>query len=252
MNNNSISLMYHDVIDRQVVISGFQNPEAQKYKIERTTFEEQIGMISRILESKKISKSNLYLTFDDGGVSFVDIIAPILEKYGFKGYFFITTNFINQKGFVSENSIAELDKRGHFIGIHSHTHPPNISLLKKEQLKFEWEKSMEILKGILKKDILFASIPSGFFSQQSLSVLSQNGVRMIFTSEPNSSIKEKKGVKIMGRYVITKNTKNEELVDLMQPISFIRFRKIAVWKTLSLIKMVMGKNYFRLKKLVKF
>jgi hypothetical protein len=124
-------------------------------------------------------------------------------------------------------------------------------LLKKEQLKLEWEKSTEILKKILKKDILYASIPGGFFSQQSLSVLSQNVIRMIFTSEPKSSIKEKSGVKIMGRYVITKNTKNEEVVDLMQPISFIRFRKIAVWKTLYFIKMVMGENYFRLKKIVK-
>lgn len=251
MNNYSFSLMYHDVLDHNVIKSGFQNPEAQKYKIEKKMFEEQIEIVSRSIEERRIDKKKIYLTFDDGGVSFIDIIAPVLEKYGFKGYFFITTFFINQNGFISEESILELDRRGHHIGIHSHTHPPNISLLKNEQIKDEWEKSFEILKGILKKDVLYASIPSGFFSKQSLSVLSGKGIKIIFTSEPKSSIHEENGVKIIGRYAITKDTRKEEVISLMKSFSLIKLKKIAFWKILFFTKKIMGEKYFLIRKWIK-
>lgn len=249
MKNYSFSLMYHDVLDHKLQKSGFQNTEAYKYKIEKQKFEEQIDIVARNIEKRKLEKNNLFLTFDDGGISFIDIIAPVLEKYGLKGYFFITTSYINENGFISKDGIIELDRRGHFIGIHSHTHPPNISLLKKDQLRAEWEQSLEILKGILSKDILYASIPNGFFSDLSLSILSEKGIQFVFTSEPKNLITEENGVKIIGRYVITKNTKKDEVERLMQSFSIIKFKKIILWKVLGIIKRTMGKNYFRVRQL---
>ncbi len=251
MNNNSFSLMYHDVLDHKLLRSGFQNPEAHKYKIEKRIFEEQIEIISRNIETNKIDKNNLFLTFDDGGISFIDIIAPILEKYGLKGYFFITTNFINKEGFISRENIMELYRRGHFIGIHSHTHPQNISLLREDQIRYEWEKSLKILRDILKKDILYASIPGGFFSKRSLSVLQENGIKIIFTSDPISTINEKNGVKILGRFAITKRTRIEDLPKLMHAFSLLRIRKIAIWKLLALLKKFLGTNYFIVKRWIK-
>jgi peptidoglycan/xylan/chitin deacetylase (PgdA/CDA1 family) len=246
-----LSLMYHDVLDNNFKISGFQNPEAIKYKIQKENFEEQIGAISRKIETNHLKRDKIFLTFDDGGNSFTNIIAPILEKYGLKGYFFITTKFINEDGFISEKDIIELDKRGHFIGIHSHSHPANISLLQPEHLKFEWEQSLKILNKILRKDILYASIPGGFFSKSSLSVLSENGIKFIFTSDPKLEIKEAMGVKIIGRFPITKNIGNHQINSLMRPYSFLKIKKIARWNALKFIKKILGRHYFLIKKLYK-
>jgi len=249
MKNYSFSLMYHDVLDHELQKSGFQNTEAHKYKIEKQKFEDQIDIVAKNIAKSKLKKNNLFLTFDDGGISFIDIIAPVLEKYGLKGYFFITTSYINENGFLSKDGIVELDRRGHFIGIHSHTHPENISLLKKDQLRAEWEQSLEVLKGILRKDILYASIPGGFFSDLSLTILRERGIQFIFTSEPKNLIREKNGVQIIGRYAITKNTKNDEVEKLMQSFSIMKFKKIIFWKTLEVVKRLLGRDYFRIRQL---
>jgi peptidoglycan/xylan/chitin deacetylase (PgdA/CDA1 family) len=58
----------------------------------------------------------LLFTFDDGGVSFLDLIAPALERHGWRGLFFIATNWIGSPGFLKASQIAELRQRGHHIG----------------------------------------------------------------------------------------------------------------------------------------
>ena len=87
--------MYHDVYDKKKAESGFQNQEALVYKINVIDFENQVKKISSFKE-----KYDIRFTFDDGGSSFYTLIAPILEKYNFKGYYFISSDFINKKGFL--------------------------------------------------------------------------------------------------------------------------------------------------------
>lgn len=82
-----IVLMFHDVYDTSPGESGFTSPAADFYKIDSTTFE-------RYVEATQESKQNFVFTFDDGGVSFYTIAAPILEKYGLKGKFYISTAYI--------------------------------------------------------------------------------------------------------------------------------------------------------------
>lgn len=40
-----------------------------------------------------------------------------MEKYGFKGVFFIMTITYNKKNYMTTNQIAELSKNGHTIGL---------------------------------------------------------------------------------------------------------------------------------------
>jgi len=163
MTKKLVFLMYHDVFDSSFSESGFQNVSAIKYKISRHSFEEQIKEIATYCNSRSISSNDVFFTFDDGGKSFFTFIGPILEKFGFRGYFFISTMFIGQPGFLTDQEIVELDRRGHFIGVHSHSHPPNISSLGFDQIKYEWQQSLLILNKILNKNVRYASIPGGFF-----------------------------------------------------------------------------------------
>ena len=86
--------MYHDVFVHDTNESGFQRERDLPYKMNASMFERHVKSISDYCESTHQSKNHVVFTFDDGGKSFHQVIAPILEKYGFKGIFFITTKYI--------------------------------------------------------------------------------------------------------------------------------------------------------------
>ncbi|MEM3648640.1 MAG: polysaccharide deacetylase family protein [Thermoproteota archaeon] len=65
-------------------------------------------------------KAAVSLTFDDGLPSQLNLGIPLLEKYGFKGTFYITPKDDYEERLKSWREVAD---RGHEIGNHSTTHP---------------------------------------------------------------------------------------------------------------------------------
>ena len=245
-----ISLMYHDVFYSDVNESGFKNIGAIPYKLNSNDFEHQINLIAEFCESRQIGKNQVALTFDDGGESFHSIIAPILEKYGFTGYFFITTGLIGTKGFMDIKQIIDLRNRGHIIGTHSHTHPKNIAVLSIAEIDTEWSKSVEILNKILSEKIYTASIPGGFYSEKSRVSLKKNGIHMIFTSIPTHKIKRFDNQYIIGRYTIKKGTNYEVILRLLKNNFLSQFYEYAKWRGLALIRSLLGNNYYLIREVL--
>lgn len=62
------------------------------------------------------------LTFDDSRVEHATIAAPVMEKYGFKGTFFIMTITYNKKNYMTKEQIAQLAQNGHTVGLHTWDH----------------------------------------------------------------------------------------------------------------------------------
>lgn len=241
------ALMYHDVFNQSVNESGFQEIGAIKYKISQQSFEDQIKTIDSYCNKEFINKDNIYFTFDDGGRSFLTIIAPLLESYGYKGYFFITTKLINTLGFLTMDDIIELDQRGHTIGTHSHSHPINISALSYRQIELEWVESLSILTDILKKPIKYAAIPGGFFSSDSRNILFSNEVNIIFTSNPTTKVKILDSKMIIGRYSVTQGMSAKEVTDIIKPFSLVRIKQFLKWNTLKILKLILGRFYIYLR-----
>ena len=78
-------------------------------------------------------KPLISFTFDDGTLDHYTHAAPILEKYGYRGIFCITTGYID--GFpkwtypcMQERMVKKLLESGHEIASHSATHPNMRSL----------------------------------------------------------------------------------------------------------------------------
>ena len=246
-----ISLMYHDVYHHDIKESGFQNTGAIPYKINSTEFEKQIKTIASYCGSEKLNKDEVALTFDDGGESFHSIIAPTLEKYGFKGFFFITTILIGTQGFMTVAQIIDLHKRGHFIGAHSHTHPKNISELTTSEIETEWTHSVEALNIIVSGKIKMASIPGGFYSEESRIALLKNGIDIIFTSVPTKRIElNADNQSIVGRFTIKKGTTIEAILKLLNNNSYSRIYQYAKWRGLAMIRAALGNNYYRIREML--
>lgn len=246
---NKIILMYHDVYKNKASESGFQNSTAIKYKVPSDDFESHVKYIYGLIESGVLGKGSIEFTFDDGGVSFYEVIAPILEKYNFKGVFFITTKYIGTDGFLSESDIVELDKRGHVIGAHSHTHPSGMKDLSNEVLKNEWNHSIKCLNDILNKGIIFASIPGGSYSDKVFDVLFDLGVTNVYTSKPATNSYKYKNSNIYGRFDVNSTT---SLASVNKIVTSSRFRRKLIVKNqlMNVIKVLLGNSYFKIRKMI--
>jgi len=249
--NLRIALMYHDVYHNNIKESGFQNSGAIQYKLTSANFKSQISEIAKFCESGKIDKTQIALTFDDGGESFHSVIAPILEMYSFKGYFFITTGLIGNPGFINREQIIDLHNRGHFIGAHTHTHPKNLLELSSTEIEKEWSKSVETLNEILPEKIKIASVPGGFYSEPTRIALKKNNIELIFTSLPTTKIiHDSDNLQIIGRFSIKNNTSNETVLQLIKNNSLRQFFELFKWRALALIRLLLGNKYYRIREIL--
>lgn len=237
-----ITLMFHDVLDDKFPHSGFDRPGALQYTIDAKRFEELVKFCVK-------SSADVVFSFDDGGSSFYNVIAPILEKYDKRGVFFISTGYIGTERFLTQEQIKELYHRGHIIASHSNSHPQNISKLKFNEIVDEWSKSKMILEEIVGECISQASIPGGAISTKVLKGLKQAGYDIVYTSIPTNKTDSFDGISVVGRYTITNHSDITYLKKLLYNSSYRR-KLIIKYKALRLMKLILGSNYNKLKQII--
>lgn len=237
--------MYHDVFVHDTNESGFLRERDVPYKVKVESFEQEVKAIFNYCHENKLGKEHIVFTFDDGGKSFHSVIAPILEKYGFKGLFFISTKYIGNSTFLNEEEIKDLFKRGHIIGSHAHTHE-HLYTLSDEEVTNEWKNSVTILSNIIGAPIIYASIPNGDTSKRVLDSVAQYGIKHIYTSEPTTRVIFYKEMEVIGRYVIFADSSIDYVMSIVSSPSkrFVLSCKRAV---LKVIKSMLGSNYIKLK-----
>ena len=227
--------MYHDIVEHGDYSSGFQNESAFRYKIEDSQFEEQVCAVK---------EEDVAFTFDDGGVSFISKAVPILEKYGKKGIFFISTKYIDTPGFLTKQQIRELVSRGHIVGSHSHSHPANITSHDVD-LNEEWGKSKSILEELV-GEIKTCSIPNGYCSKEVLEAIERNGYKVAYTSKPTTKDFKYGTLLVKGRYGIHDDTSLSEVIKTVTS-PYRRCYLSLRWELLTLAKKMLGNSYHSIK-----
>lgn len=240
-----IHLMYHDVFESNIKESGFLRKRDYPYKISARSFEEQVQAIATLCRDKGICQDDVVFTFDDGGKSFYNVVAPILEKHGYRGLFFISTQYIDTDTFLSRQEIIALHRRGHIIGSHAHSHK-HLYTLTDEQVVNEWKYSVDILSNILGERIIYASIPNGDVSKRVLNAISLQGVQYVYTSEPTTQVKSHNEMSIIGRYVILSESSTQYVLSLVGS-KYRRFLLQMRHIVLMPIKRILGGYYVKLK-----
>ena len=183
------------------------------------------------------------LTFDDGGSSAWEHIAPMLEAHGWRGCFFITTDYIDRPAFLSRDQIRDLHARGHAIGSHSCSHPLRISDCSREQLLDEWQRSLQVLEEILGEPVTVASIPGGFYAREIVDTAYESGVRTLFTSEPVQKIEQVGGCTVIGRFSVKRGDPSTLPAEFVQGKRLRRFRQYAYWNIKKAAKALTGPIY---------
>lgn len=107
-------------------------------------------LLSGSPETSSWSRPRLLISFDDGFSGQYEIAAPLLEKYGFTGWFFVPSWHIGREldaptsesggiagSFMSAAQLQELVARGHVVGCHTRHHTRLVATLSQEQLETE-------------------------------------------------------------------------------------------------------------------
>jgi peptidoglycan/xylan/chitin deacetylase (PgdA/CDA1 family) len=247
-------LLFHDVVESaDWDSSGFTGPGTAKYKLSRPEFEAHLAAVSRVRDTPSSTAHELanasdatlpfLLTFDDGGQSAVTGVAGLLEKYGWRGHFFVTVGQISKKGFLNPEQIRFLRAKGHVIGSHSFSHPVRMSHCSREELTDEWIRSINILSDILGEQVDTASVPGGYYSKRVGEAAAAAGVRVLFNSEPTTAVHAVFGCLVVGRYNIFRGTPPSLSGDLVSAHSKARSRQWLFWNFKKLGKRVAGRPY---------
>src|SRR6185503_4643500 len=187
------------------------------------------------------------LTFDDGGIGAVEHTAGLLEAQGWRGHFFITTDYIGQPGFLGTEHIRALHARGHVIGSHSCSHPARMALCSWEEMLKEWSQSVQVLSDILGAPVRTASVPGGYFSNRVADAAARAGIRALFTSEPTTRVWSRDGCRIFGRYSIQQGVAAETAGAIAGGRRGPRLRQSVYWTFKKVLKTVGGRHWLRLR-----
>lgn len=249
------SLAYHDVTDGH---HGELLGHKSLYKLTPADFREHVESIySRNAAVETLEHARkwgqlrpAFLTFDDGELGSYLFVADELERKGWRGHFFITTQWIGKRGFMDSTQIRELRTRGHVIGSHSCTHPSRMSHLHWTELMNEWATSRAILSDILAEPVTVASVPDGFYSRKVGEAAAASGMEVLFTSEATSNVSELSGCMILGRYFIQKHTPAAVSGAIAAGERWPRYRQAAGWNFKKALKAVAGESYLTVRRSV--
>lgn len=124
--------------------------------------------------NKELPSKPFLITFDDSRIEHFEIAVPILEKYGFRGAFFIMTITYNKKNYMSKDQLKELAQKGHTIGMHSWDH----TMATKYKTPTDWEnqvvKPKLKLEEIIGKPVEYWAYPNGVTNHESSVGLSKH------------------------------------------------------------------------------
>ena len=127
------------------------------------------------------------LTFDDTRVEHHSIAAPEMEKYGFRGVYFVMTIPIGRPNYMTSEQIKDLSERGHVIGSHTWDHH-NVKKLKGEDWITQIEKPSQRIQSITGKPVLYFAYPFGVWNDTAVQEIKKYSFKSAFQLTEKRSV----------------------------------------------------------------
>lgn len=184
--------------------------------------------------------SRVCLTFDDGCESDCLFAAPILRDAGFKATFYVVSDFVGRRGYLSATQLRELSDNGFEIGSHSRTHR-YLDDLDEAGLRAEIASSKERLEEITGRRVEHFSCPGGRRTRRAAEIARASGYRTLATSSPgvNTSATDPFNLR---RVAVMRGTSAEKFLRLCRAEGLMRRR--AQEAVLAAAKRVMGNTVY--------
>jgi len=128
---------------------------------------------------KALPAKPVMITFDDTRLDQYTVGLPELNKYGFKGVFFIMTVSLGRPGYMTKEEVKQLSDQGHVIGSHTWDHH-NV----KQYVAADWEtqiaKPSKQLETITGKPVEYFAYPFGLWNKEAISNLKRYHFKSVF------------------------------------------------------------------------
>lgn len=251
--------MYHDVLAPSGSQSGFGDSGSRVYSVTEASYAEQLaGIAARVGAAPAVAADLLsptppaapwLVTFDDGGASATAAGAALADR-GWRGHFFVPTDYVGRPSFADAGALRELASQGHVVGSHSASHPPRISDCTPGELRDEWAGSVTALAAILGDPVTTASVPGGYYSEAVGHAAASAGIAVLFTSEPVRTLGAIDGCLLVGRYAIRATSATADVVAAAAGDRRPWLTQRASWSGRRFAKRAGGRHYERLRTLL--
>ncbi len=167
-------LMYH-FVGRDLL--EFEGQSTSRYNVTAADFDAQLALLHRlgyqtvtigdiidaISGTHTLPPRPIVITVDDGWVEQYDVMFPLLQKYGMRATYYITTNYTTGGRFMTWEQLQELVEAGMEIGSHSRSHP-DLAQLSADAARFELTESKRLLEANLGITVRSIAYPYGSYS----------------------------------------------------------------------------------------
>ena len=182
-------LCYHHIRDWKTSDSK----RAKDYIVPLSNFRDQLKMLAdsgyhTILPDQLYNYLNtgaelpskpVMLTYDDTDLEQYTVAKAEMDKYGFKGVYFIMTVSLNRPNYMSREQVKELADNGHIIGSHTWDHH-NVKQYKGDDWKTQIEKPTQQLISITGEPVRYFAYPFGLWNKDAIPELKKRGLVAAF------------------------------------------------------------------------
>jgi peptidoglycan/xylan/chitin deacetylase (PgdA/CDA1 family) len=122
----------------------------------------------------------ILLTFDDTDLDQFTVARPELNKYGYKGTYFVMTVSLGRPRYMTKAMVKQLSDEGNTIGSHTWDHH-NVKKYKGEDWVTQIDKPTKTLEDITGKKINYFAYPFGLWNEQAFPELKKRGFVAAFS-----------------------------------------------------------------------
>ncbi len=133
-----------------------------------------------LANGKAIPAKTMMLTFDDTDEEQFLIGRREMNKYGFKGVFFIMTISMNKPRYMTSAQIKQLSDEGNAVCCHTWDHHMVTKYIADDWVK-QLDKPRKKLEDLIGKKINYFAYPFGLWNVAAISKLHESGIKMAFS-----------------------------------------------------------------------
>jgi peptidoglycan/xylan/chitin deacetylase (PgdA/CDA1 family) len=182
-------LCYHQLRDWK----ASDSKTAKDYIVPVNTFREQIKLLADsgyhtilpdqlydyLIAGKELPSKPVMISFDDTRLDQYTVALPELNKYNFKGVYFIMTVSLGRPGYMSKEQVKQLSDEGNIIGSHTWDHH-SVKNYTSEDWMTQVEKPSKQLQAITGKPVDYFAYPFGLWNKEAVARLKDHEFKAVF------------------------------------------------------------------------
>jgi peptidoglycan/xylan/chitin deacetylase (PgdA/CDA1 family) len=182
-------LCYHRIRDW----SASDSKRAEDYIVPVNNFREQMKFLADngyhtilpdqlydyLVKGITLPSKPIMISFDDSHVEQYGFARDEMNKYGFKGVYFIMTVSLGRPGYMTKDQVKQLADEGNIIGSHTWNHS-NVRNYSGEDWITQIDKPSQQLEKITGTPVKYFAYPFGLWDKEAIEQLKQRGFKAAF------------------------------------------------------------------------